>query len=321
MAVPTKLDAVPAKVNYRYKVTNCADYDRALVQRGSLTIGFDEARIKDNWTPPPVGRGKPGLYSDVAIPTCLTLKALFRLPYRATEGLLKSLMRLCPLDLPVPDHTHLSRRASPLTVQIPRRPRSGPVPVVVDSTGLKIFGEGEWKIRQHGVGKRRTWRKIPLAVDEAAKDIIGFEVTPADGHDSEVLADLLEPVEGSVSQVSADGAYDPQGCPAAIAQRDAKATIPPREGALLWGNDHPRDGLLKEIDAKGREGWKDDSGTHRRSLSENMMVRFKPLGDKLFSRRFACPVVEAHIRVAVINGFSYLGMPQSVRFGPIASAA
>jgi IS5 family transposase len=235
--------------------------------------------------------------------------------------LLKSLMRLCPLDLPVPDHTHLSRRAGILTVQIPRRPRSGLVHVGVDSTGLKIFGEGEWKVRQHGVSQRRTWRKIHLAVDEAAKDIIGIEVTAADGHDSEVLADLLEPVEGDVSQVSADGAYDTKDCPAAIAERGAKATIPPRDGAILWGNDHPRDNLLKEIDAKGRDGWKDDSGTHRRSLSENMMVRFKPLGDKLLSRRFACPVVEAHIRGAVINAFAYLGMPQSVRVGQSASAA
>ena len=193
--------------------------------------------------------------------------------------------------------------------------------MVVDSTGLKIFGEGEWKVRQHGVSQRRTWRKIHLAVDEAAKDIIGFEVTTADWHDSEVLADLLEPVEGDVSPVSADGAYDPQGCHATIAERGAKATIPPRGGAILWGNNHPRDALLKEINAKGRDGWKEDSGYHRRSLSENRMYRFKQLGDKLRSRRFACQVVEAHIRVAVINGFAYLGMPQSVRVGQSASAA
>jgi len=147
-------------------VKNWAEYDRALVKRGDLTIWFDEASIAESWTPPrPVGRGKPGLYSDVAIQTCLTLKTLFRLPYRATEGLLKSLMRLCGLHLPVPDHTHMSRRAATLEVKIPRRPRTGATHVVVDSTGLKIFGEGEWKVRQHGVGKRRTWRKIHLAVD------------------------------------------------------------------------------------------------------------------------------------------------------------
>ncbi|MBI4740463.1 MAG: IS5 family transposase [Betaproteobacteria bacterium] len=303
-------------------MTNWADYDRALVNRGNLTIWFDEASIKDKWTPPPpVGRGKPGLYSDVAIQTCLTLKTLFRLPYRATEGLLKSLIRLCQLDLPVPDHTHLSRRAATLTAQIPRRPRRGPAHVVAGPTGLKVFGEGEWKVRQHGAGKRRTWRKIHLAVDESAKDIIGVEVTTADWHDSEVFADLLGQVDGEVSQVSADGAYDTQGCHAAIAGRGAKATIPPREGAILWGNDHPRDGILKEIEAKGRDGWKNDSGYHRRSLSENMMCRLKQLGDKLFSRRFERQVVESHVRVAVINTFTYLGMPQSVRAGQIVSAA
>jgi len=159
MAARAKKDPGTTKPKYRYQVTNWAEYDRALVSRGDLTIWFDAATIKQGWTPPPpVGRGKPGLYSALAIQTCLTLKALFRLPYRATEGLMKSLMRLNGLDLPVPDHTHMSRRAAQLAVKIPWRPRKGPVHVVVDSTGLKIFGEGEWKVRQHGVGKRRTWR-------------------------------------------------------------------------------------------------------------------------------------------------------------------
>ena len=128
----------------RYRVTNWSEYDRALVNRGNLTIWFDDASIRDQWTPPPpVGRGKPGLYSETAIQTCLTIKALLQLSYRAPEGLIKSLMCLGQLDLPVPDHTHMSRRAGELSVKIPRRPRQGPTHVVVDSTGLKIFGEGE----------------------------------------------------------------------------------------------------------------------------------------------------------------------------------
>lgn len=311
-----------AKPKYRYQVRNWAEYDRALVNRGNLTIWFDEASIAENWTPPrPLGRGKPGLYSNVAIQTCLTLKTLFRLPYRATEGLLKSLMRLCALDLPVPDHTHMSRRVATLKVKIPRRPRAGSTHVVVDSTGLKIFGEGEWKVRQHGVGKRRTWRKIHLAVDETAKDIIGIEVTTADWHDSEVFPDLLAQVEGDVAQVSADGAYDTEGTHAAIGERGAKATIPPRDGAVFWGNDHPRDLILAEIAAKGRGGWKEESGYHRRSISENMMYRLKQLGDRLFSRGFDRQVAECHVRAAIINQFTYLGMPQSTRAGQIASAA
>ena len=322
MAARAGQDESAAKSKYRYRVKNWAEYDRALVNRGNLTIWFDEESIAESWTPPkPVGRGKPGLYSDVAIQTCLTLKTLFRLPYRATEGLLKSLMRLCGLDLPVPDHTHMSRRAATLEVKIPRRPRDGATHVVVDSTGLKVFGEGEWKVRQHGVGKRRTWRKIHLAVDATAKDIIGIEVTTADWHDSEVLPDLLAQVEGEIAQVSADGAYDTEGAHAAIAERGAKATIPPREGAAFWGNDHPRDAILAEIAARGREAWKEESGYHRRSLAENVMYRLKQPGDHLFSREFDRQVAESHVRAAIINTFACLGMPQSVRAGQIAPAA
>jgi hypothetical protein len=319
VAAKTKIDDSPTKAKYRYQVKNWREYDRALVNRGNLTIWFDEASIAASWTPPrPVGRGKPGSYSDVAIQTCLTLKTLFRLPYRATEGLLKSLMRLCALDLPVPDHTHMSRRAATLEVKIPRRPRAGATHVVVDSSGLKIFGEGEWKVRQHGVGKRRTWRKIHLAVDETAKDIIGIEVTTAAWHDSEVFPDLLAQVDGDVGQVSADGAYDTAGTHAAIRQREAKVTIPPRHDAVRWGNDHPRDAILAEIEAKGRAGWKEASGYHRRSIAENMMYRLKQLGDRLFSRAFDRQVAESHVRAAIINQFTYLGMPKSVRAGQIA---
>jgi hypothetical protein len=319
VAAKTKIDDSPTKAKYCYQVKNWREYDRALVNRGNLTIWFDEASIAASWTPPrPVGRGKPGSYSDVAIQTCLTLKTLFRLPYRATEGLLKSLMRLCALDLPVPDHTHMSRRAATLEVKIPRRPRAGATHVVVDSSGLKIFGEGEWKVRQHGVGKRRTWRKIHLAVDETAKDIIGIEVTTADWHDSEVFPDLLAQVDGDVGQVSADGAYDTAGTHAAIRQREAKVTIPPRHDAVRWGNDHPRDAILAEIEAKGRAGWKEASGYHRRSIAENMMYRLKQLGDRLFSRAFDRQVAESHVRAAIINQFTYLGMPKSVRAGQIA---
>jgi hypothetical protein len=196
MAMRVKPDTGEVGLKQRYRVTNWSEYDRALVNRGNLTSGSTTRVFRDQWTPaPPLGRGKPGRYSETAIQTCLTIKRLFQLPYRATEGLLKSLMRLCQLDLPVPDHTHMSRRAAQLSVKIPRRPRKGPTHVVVDSTGLKIFGEGEWKVRQHGVGKRRTWRKVHLAVDETSKDIIGIEVTTTAWGDSEILPGLLDQVE------------------------------------------------------------------------------------------------------------------------------
>jgi hypothetical protein len=192
-----KVDAGARAPKYRYRVTNWAEYDRAWVNRGSLTVWFDEETVRAGWKPERSGgRGKPALYSELAIQTCLTLKELFGLTYRATEGFVRSLMKLNGLGLLVPDHTHLSRRVLQLEVEIPRLPRRGPVHVVVDSTGLKIYGEGEWKVRQHGVGKRRTWRKIHLAVDEREKDVIGVEVTTADWGDSEVFADVLAQVEG-----------------------------------------------------------------------------------------------------------------------------
>ena len=149
-------------------------------------------------------------------------------------------------------------------MKIPRRPRQGPTHVAVDSTGLKIFAEGEWKVRQHGVGKRRTWRKIHLAVDESTKDIIGIDVTTTAWGDSEILPGLLDQIEGEIAQVSADGAYDSHGCHAAIAERDARATIPPRDGAVTWGDGHARDAIIHEIGTKGLDGWKNDSGYHRR---------------------------------------------------------
>ena len=312
MAARAKTDSGTTKPKYRYRVTNWAEYDRALVNRGDLTLWFDAATIKDGWTPPPpVGHGKPGLYSALAVQTCLPLKTLFRLPDRATEVLMKSLMRLNGLDLPASDHTHMSRRAVQLAVKVPRRPRKGPIHV----------GEGEWKVRQHGGGKRRIWPKVDLAVDETEKDIIGIEVTTADWGDNELLPGLLGQVDGEVAQVSADGAYDTEGCHRSIAERGARATIPPRDGAIPWGDDHPRDAILAAIAERGRDGWKGDSGYHRRSVAENMMYRLKQLGERLFSRTFERQVTEVHVRAAIVNRFTYLGMPQSVRAGQIAPAA
>ena len=156
-------------------------------------------------------------------------------------------------------------------------------------------------MRQHGVGKRRTWRKVHLAVDETTQDIIGIAVTTTAWGDSEILPGLLDQIEGEIAQVSADGAYNSHGCHAAIAERDARATLPPRDGAVTWGDDHPRDAILQEIEAKELDGWKNESGYHRRSIAENRMYRLKQLGDSLYSRTFEQQVTEAHVRAAIFN--------------------
>ncbi len=229
---------------------------------------------------------------------------------------MKSLMRLRQFEWLVPDQTHLSRRPAPLSVKIPRRPRKDPTYVVGGSSGPKIFGEGEWKVRQHGVGKCRTWRKVHLAVDETTQDIICTEVSTAAWGDGEILAGLFYQVEGDIAQVSADGAYDSHGCHATIPGRDEGATIPRCDGAVTLGTTIPAPPSSRK--SRPRDS---TSGYHRRSIAENMMYRLKQFGDGLFSRTFECQMNEAHVRAAIINTFTYLGMPQAVRVRRIARAA
>ena len=248
------------------------------------------------------------------------LKAVFSLPYRSVEGLACSLMRLMGLELPVPDHTQMSRRASRLPVVIPRKERQEPIHLVVDSTGLKIYGEGEWKVRQHGAGKRRTWRKVHLAVDGHAKDVIGVEVTTVDWADCEVFEGLVEQVEGELEQIDADGAYDTRQAYAVAAARETKLVVPPRENAVSWEKGHPRNAVLEQVAQRGMAGWKKESGYHRRSIAENAMYRLKQLfGDSLASRLIETQVTEVHTRIAALNVMTYLGMPVSVRVGTILS--
>ena len=306
------MEAAPQKVQYR--VTNWPEHDRALVRRGRLTIWFDEAFLQDRWRPAPTGkRGAPFQSSDTAIQALLTLKAVFDLPYRMVEGLAGSIVQLMGLALPIPDHTLLSRRAKTLTVMIPRRSRSGPIDVVVDSTGLNVYGEGEWKIRQHGAGKRRTWRKVHLAVDADVKAVLAVEVTTEQWTDSQVLAGLLGQIDDPIGHVRGDGAYDTHDVYTAAGERGAAVTIPPRANAVPWAPDHPRTQALAAIAADGLPAWKQAVGYHRRSIAENAMYRFKQLfGDHLASRLFETQVTEVQARVAALNVMTYLGMPVSV---------
>ena len=261
----------------KYRITNWPAYDRALVARGDITFWFDQDTIIQSWTPKPTGqRGAPWRYSDWSIQTLLVLKQVFHLPYRSLEGFGRSLMRLMELDLPIPDHSHLSRRVRPLVIQIPRQERTGPIHVVVDATGLTVFGEGEWTVRQHGAGKRRTWLKIHLAVDANAKDVIGVEVTTPAWTDGEVFGDLVDQVDGIIEQIDADGAYDTREAYDVAAQRQATLVVPPRDNAVAWDADHPRTHTLAEFQETGRSQWKTDTGDHHRRLAENAMSRIKP---------------------------------------------
>lgn len=302
-----------------YRLRNWKEYNAALVKRGSLTLWIDEDSIAAWQQPPATGqRGKPRTYSDTVIHCMATLAEVYNLPLRATQGLLRSVIKLLKLDLPVPDYTTLARRRKELEVELPRRPTGKALHLVVDSTGVKIYGEGEWKVRQHGYSKRRTWRKLHLAADEATGEIVAAVVTTNSFKDSQVLPDLLDQIDDAVKQVSADGAYDSRNCYRLIAARKAQAAIPPQKRARIWqhGNSKSerllRDENLRRIRRGGRAQWKRESKYHRRSLAETQMFRLKTIfGERVRARSFEGQAAQMLVRCAALNQMTHLGMPDS----------
>jgi hypothetical protein len=246
------------------------------------------------------------------------LQAVYHLPLRQTEGLLISIFNLLLVSLPVPDFSTLSRRRKGVEVVLPGRKKDEPLHLVVDSTGIKIFGEGEWKVRQHGVSKRRTWRKLHIGVDEASGEIIAAVATTNDVADNQVIEDLLEQVEGEIEQVSGDGSYDKRNCYKAIEQRKARAAIPPQKNARIWqhgnsgGKRKARDENLRRIRKVGRKRWKEESKYHRRSLAETSVFRLKTIfGGSVSARGFEGQAAEMLIRCAALNLMTQMGMPDS----------
>jgi IS5 family transposase len=304
-----------------YRIRNWKEYDAALKQRGSITFWVSEDVIEQWNNPEKTGkRGASNEYSDLAIATMATVKSLFHLAGRQTEGFLESLFSLMHIELKTPDHSTLSRRLGKLSVTLPVIPKDKAVHVVVDSTGVKVYGEGEWKTRQHGVSKRRTWRKLHLGVDENTGEILAAVVSTNNYHDSEVLPDLLEQIPENIEQVSGDGAYDTFDCYDAIEQGQAKAVIPPRKDAKIHqhGNckapPHPRDKNLRRIRKVGRKRWKQESNYHRRSIAETTMFRLKAIfGGKLRSRKFDNQAVELFLQCAALNRMIQLGKPDSYK--------
>jgi hypothetical protein len=243
-----------------YRIRNWKEYNRALRQRGSMTIWLCDEAI-ENWTTDELTgeRGASPTYTDLAIETMAMIQAVYSLPGRQTQGFLESLFALMNLELSAPDHSTLSRRRKNLTVHLPVKKTSESRHLVIDSTGVKVYGEGEWKVRQHGWSKRRTWLKLHVCVDESSFEIISACATTNNVSDGEVLPDLINDVSGPISQVSADGAYDQRACYDAINGREAKAAIPPREDAKIWrratakSERHIRDENLRGIRKVGRK--------------------------------------------------------------------
>ena len=302
-----------------YKTLNWPAYNVALKRRGSLSIWFDRDMV---WAAQPTGkRGRQPVYSDAAVQTCLTMKVLFGMALRQTTGFVESLFRLVGLDWGVPDFSTLSRRQKTLAVNIPHRGARGPLHLLIDSTGIKVEGEGEWNARKHGGPKRRVWRKVHLGIDEETLEIRAVEVTSCDVGDAPMLPDLLSqiPPDQEIASVTADGAYDTCKCHDVIAERGAAAVIPPRKNAKPWKaittGAVARDEALRASEYLGRALWRRWSGYHRRSRVETKMHCVKLLGQRLMARDFDRQVAEFQVRVAVLNGFTALGIPVTEAVG------
>ena len=303
----------------RHRVTNWSAYDAALRRRGSLTVWFTEEAIAAWRAEPRTTPGGQPWYSPLAILTALTLRAVFRLALRQTEGLIGSILRLLGLELASPDHTTLSRRAT--TLQVPR-PSSGTGPrhLLVDSTGLKLGGPGAWLIEKHGTKKRRAWRKLHLGVDANAGRIVAAGLTTSEVDDGSQVGPLLDQVTGPIASFTGDGAYDRDDVYGNVAARhpDAATIVPPRRDAVpsAAAGTAPtqRDRHLRSIAERGRMGWQKTSGYNRRALAEAAISRYKRvIGDAPRSREERRQATEVAIAVRALNRMLELGRPKSVR--------
>ena len=287
MAARTKTKVSP-KYKTKYRVKNWPAYDIALRERGDITVWLDEEAICA-WRAPPSGRpGGPRRYSDVAIVTTLTLGTVFHLPLRQTEGFVTSLIGLMGLALKTPDHTTLSRRTR--DVEVPRIAQSGgALHLVIDSTGLKILGDGEWQSHKHKTSnQRRSWRKLHLGIDGDGY-IIASALTDRTMDDACVAISMLKQIAGRVARFTADGAYDSRPMYEALAAAgaaDIMIVIPPMKTAAVdsraTGVWCQRNQAIERIDEVGRRQWRKESGAHQQARAENGMYRYKRIiGDRL----------------------------------------
>jgi hypothetical protein len=312
-----------------YRVKNWSEYDKALVQRGSITIWLSED-FEKNWQY--VGekrRGSQFDYSAQAIIIMLTVKNVFHLPNRATEGFVRSIFAMLAVKLSVPDHTTLSRRGKGLKIALPKK-ASGHLDIVMDSTGLKIYGEGEWKVRTHGKSKRRTWRKLHIGADPHSGEIEVVALTENSVSDADMVEPLLNQIDQPIDHFAGDGSYDKRKVYDSLNQHapQAEVWIPPRKNAHIWqhGNTHAerlkRDENLRAVRKLGRKVWKENSGYHMRSLAETTMFRFKTIfGDRLSARLLETQATQASICCAALNRMTHLGMPESYKVSPSGKAA
>ena len=309
---------VHPKYKTKYHVRNWASYEQALVQRGDVTVWLSPDAIAA-WKPEVGGRrGGQKKYSDVAIETALTLRLIFHLPLRQAEGFLRSLFGLMGLDLPAPDHTTLSRRGQRLNVPLRHPPRGKRLHLLIDSTGLSMFGEGEWAAAKHGGRGIRGWKKLHVGVDQSGV-IVSHALTEATVDDATTAIELMAAAGGDLERVTADGAYDTVRFYDAAGARGATVVVPPTSTAKVsrrGPRSRARDRTISAVKKVGRRRWQKMAGYHQQARVENAFFRYKSIiGDRLCARTTAGQVVESVLACNVLNRMTELGRPESFALG------
>jgi len=310
----------PKNKKAKYKVKNWSQYNQSLINRGSLTIWISPEVLEGWQDTRPAQRGGQFEYSDLAIEALLALKQVMNLPYRAVQGLAESLFQLLEIDQQIPNDSTLSRRSKKLKVKLSPSSAS-PRHIVLDSTGLKVYGEGEWKVRKQGYSKRRTWRKIHLSIDPDSQEILVTKLTGNHVSDGDAGVAMLQELDDTPERVTGDGGYDQRKFYDVCTEKQIdEVIVPPQRNAKIWqhGNckapPHPRDENLRYIRRHGRRKWKQDHHYHQRSLVETTMFRFKTIfGSHLRSRDFEAQETEVALKCAILNRFTALGMPDSYK--------
>ena len=312
-----------------YSVRNWNHYNKALVQRGNINFWISKDCL-ENWQS--VGRtnklGRPEEYSNIAIKTGLIVKYLFRLTFRAVEGFLSGLFEMLGIGLKAPNYTTLCKRQKDIDIKLPKTKNTkGGLNILIDSTGLKIYGEGEWKVRRYSWDKRRLWRKLHIAINDKSQTVEAFELTDLGAQDCEGMTMLINEIKKPINNCIGDGAYDKYSCYEHADRLGFKLIAPPASNAvpsyelrqnyrlkkINKGAIEQRDNTIKKVLEYGKKDWKIQSGYHRRSLAETAMFRFKTLfGGKLYSRKFVNQQIEASIKCQILNNMTELGMPDSV---------
>jgi len=305
-----------------YKIRNWSEYNKALIQRGSINIWMEEESLKKWYSSSHTCMaGRPVTYSDDAILMLLTLREVFKLTLRSLQGFTKSLFEIMNLYLPVPSYTQISRRAQTLHKRISRLVKGKKkCHIIFDSTGLKVYGEGEWKVKMHGKSKRRTWRKFHIGIDADTQDILCCELTGNNKGDAEIAEKMLDSIPGDIKSVRGDGAYDGQRFRKKIHEKGGVCIVPPPRDATYKGAsggwERERDACLAAIEGfgggeDGRRLWKICSQYHQRSLAETVMFRVKKMfGERLKARSMGAQKSESICKCLVINKMNKLGMPK-----------